>query len=654
MTSVRFGLATADLQGSTDSEFLTSVKWRNALPGLNGSDSSEPGLRTIGMCWKQQCQNRSLPKLKSRSLTFATLDRQIQTSEDGSLFRILELVRQITGPLKSAARASRTTKKSDGRSEALLANLELWLTTQSPLAETDPQTLLACCELLLVHAEKLPAEMLGRLWRVTLSGAIAQADSFTVAGDGAEWDLIIGSGEGDELDNQWLCSALLPWVCGALFDDVKGAPSVAKLGRSTLNAQFLQVTDAVGIPVAAVIDDLQTHLSHWSDALLVAEIFERPLWKGTSETRFGLFLKHAAALVQSDGGFSGSDYEDVRAASLVLSAAELSGVESGTRWLRCVAAVQKSLEARPGSKKASPSKSGTSSKTSKVHKKDIPSWQSDEAEFACLRTAWSPDATIATLNYADDDVSLSFLLEGMPLFEGLWEIEVEEDGQLIEMAPNWECVCWYTVEEVDYCELQLEFEGGPKIDRFLVLSRTEQFAIFSDVITEAGGQRVDVRNRLPLCPDVKYSVVEGTRERTLSVGGHRVRVCPVALPYDAGHGTAGRIDVETDDDGDSTLVIGTASSTGNLFSPVLLDWSPTRRKSQVEWTPLTVTEAGEITRDGASAFRIRTGPLNLVLFRAFRRTDRYRTVLGYLTESETVIAEFTQKGELSELVMVEQ
>ena len=105
--------------------------------------------------------------------------------------------------------------------------------------------------------------------------------------------------------------------------------------------------------------------------------------------------------------------------------------------------------------------------------------------------------------------------------------------------------------------------------------------------------------------------------------------------------------------GQSCLAVGQASETGGLFSPVIFDWSKSRRNVDVEWRPLTVTHAGEIDRTGAFAYRCLAGSQHLVLFRALESTSQYRTVLGYQPENETVVADFTNKGEFDPILLVE-
>ena len=86
---------------------------------------------------------------------------------------------------------------------------------------------------------------------------------------------------------------------------------------------------------------------------------------------------------------------------------------------------------------------------------------------------------------------------------------------------------------------------------------------------------------------------------------------------------------------------------------MIFDWSKSRRNVDVEWRQLTVTHAGEVDRTGAFAYRCLAGRQHLVLYRALEPTDQYRTVLGYQPENETVIANFTRKGEFDAILLVE-
>ena len=647
-TQVRFGLPVSGLLKNSSDDFLGDVLWRSSDTATCGTKDSEFSLRTIGMCWKQQCLDRRPPQLKSGVVRFSTIDDAVASADENSVLALLEQVRSETSPNRRPPKGGlkKQAKQPSRISRETTELLRLWLANGASEAEESPSALLACCELLLLYGSQFPAELIGGLWRVTLAGALAQSDSFIKAAGIDDWETYIS--EEVSYRDTWINAGLLPLVCGLLFDNVKGAPGLARAGRASLNNQLLQVSDEKGSPVGKVINALSEFLSVWSDGLLVARLFNEALWKKPAEKRFERMLRRLAAAVR-DGGVLAGTGQGVSAAAVLRTAAEHLGTSPTTDWVKCL-----DLSAGPERSRPRPGKTKTRSGKlkKKISKAEIPSWQSDDTDAACLRTSWAPNASLATVRVDSNPVQLELVVNGVSLLSGPWNLELTEGGDQLELEDEWECICWNSDADADYLELQLEFEGGPQINRFILLSRTQQFAIISDVVTASSASLIYVASLLPLAAGVIVGSDESTREQTLTTGQTTVRVFPLRLPQDPGVGTAGSCGLHHHDD-IPCLAISQASESGNLFSPVVLDWAPERRTAPVEWRQLTVTRAGEIDSTGAAAYRIQVGKQHLVLYRALSGTERYRTFLGYQAENETVIGNFTRSGVIEEILMVE-
>lgn len=632
-TQVRFGVSGESLLNSGDDEFLAAVEWRgDGLKQLAGkAGDSDLSLRTIGLCWKQQAADRTLPKL-SGPVAFSSLNGSLASSEAGSLLAVLRDVRKATRKSNSGSLPKR-----------LVSQLDSWLEGQAAGCEQCPESLLACVELLVIHGGAFPATTVGRLWKVTLSAAIAQAESFAEAGNEADWEELAADEDADQ--RCWLLAGLLPWACGLLFDEVKGAPKLLKAGRKYLSDQLLLVTDGDGIPVGPVLENVSDHLARWKDALLLSAIFGRPLWKDGADERLVETLQAVSATLGADGRICGCLHDDGAGAGLIVSLAELSGVGKREAWFTTARSVRDAVD-------AGLPRVGAATLQRKIRNNDIPSWQSDDAEDACLRSSWSPASSVATLTFHQDPVGIELVADGTPLLVGPWGLSLQEDGEEVEIEDAWECICWYTDGEVDYCELQLEFDDGSKLGRFVMLPRGRQFAVIADIASGSTAKQLELTSELPLADGIEASRRKGTREWRLKAGRQRFRVFPLAVPQDAGLGTSNNAEVVTDDE-QASFVTSSVSSNGGAFSPVVIDWAPERRNATCEWSPLTVSEVMEIDRTGAAAWRVRFGDEHLIIFRALRATDRYRTVLGYQTEHETVIADFTKAGDFKELLLVE-
>jgi hypothetical protein len=644
-TQVRFGLPVSGLLNNSSNDFLGSVEWRQSEFATCRSKDSDFSLRTIGMCWKQQCLERTPSRLQDDKPRFATLDDAVESADSGSILAVLARVRSETTPTKRPPKGNlkKQVKSTSRLSREATELLRLWLTHGSAESESCPTALLACCELLALYGSQFPAEVIGGLWRATLAAALAQSESFIHAADTEDWQELLD--DSAETHATWLKAGLLPLVCGALFDDVKGAPRLSRAGRTALGDQLQQVTDAKGAPVAEVYNSLSQFLSLWSDGLLVSNLFGESLWKKSAGKRFEKMLERLSAAVRADAALMGcSNGGDALAAlNRVLA---ISGLPTGTDRL-------KALESASGNGKAATKKKSKKKQTKKkISKAAIPSWQSDDTDAACLRTSWASDASVATVRFDGEPVQLELAIAGVPLLSGSWRLELAEGGEQLELEAKWECICWNSDSDGDYLELQLEFEGGPMINRYLYLSRSDSFAIFADMITGSPPSRVDLATQLPLAAGVTLESAENGREQLLRAGNKTVRVFPLALPQDPGIGTSGKIGLDQNGD-QSCLACSHSSESGTMFAPIVLDWAPERQTAQSEWRKLTVTRAAEIDPAGGAAFRLQVGKQHLVLYRSLGGTERYRTFLGYQAESETVIGKFTKSGVIQELLIVE-
>jgi hypothetical protein len=647
-TQVRFGLPVAGLLNNPSDDFLGSVEWRQSESASCGNADSDFSLRTIGMCWKQQCLDRCPTRLQIHSPRFVTLDGAVEAAESGSILAVLGRVRSETSPAKKPPKGNlkKQTRSTERLSREATELLRLWLAHATVEAEESPIALLASCELLSLYGSQFPAEVIGGLWRATLAAALAQSEGFLDAARIEDWqDQLDESGE---TKAAWLKAGLLPLVCGLLFDDVKGAPRLSRAGRTSVNDQILQVTDSKGIPVSEVFNGLPKFLGLWSDSLLVTRLLGDTLWKKPAAKRFEKMLRRLSAAVRSEETLT-CCVDGQTAVAALNNAWAISGLTSGPACMKSDAAT--SSKKRNGGASAQKKSKGQRPKK-KIANAAIPSWQSDETDSACLRTSWAKDASLATVRFDSEPVRLELAVDGVPLLSGDWVLELAEGNEPLELEAEWECICWNSDSDGDYLELQLEFEEGPMINRYVYLSRSDSFAIIADAISGSTPGRVELATLLPLADGVTLTSVDGGREQLLTAGEKSVRVFPLGLPQDPGIGTAGKIGVEQDGDS-SWLAFSQATESGTMFSPIVFDWAPKRQNVPAEWRQLTVTRANEIDPWGAAAFRLMLGKQHLVLYRSLGGTERYRTFLGYQAESETVIGKFTKSGVIQELLIVE-
>ncbi|MEX0585699.1 MAG: hypothetical protein WD176_03585, partial [Pirellulales bacterium] len=236
---------------------------------------------------------------------------------------------------------------------------------------------------------------------------------------------------------------------------------------------------------------------------------------------------------------------------------------------------------------------------------------------------------------------------GVPVLSGDWGCA---DAQGQPATGVWECVCWFSDANVDYVELQNIGNDGRHVLRQALLSRDDHFLLLCDVAHGGNvGEGLHHRITLPLLADATAQRDALTRQWELRVGPLRMRALPLGLPQAGIHRADGNLTI----DGHSVTL--TQSTTGaQLACPLLLDWSPARRKAPVQWRQLTVAENGRIlTADEALGIRWRIGDAQWLYFHTLNGSDVSRTILGMHTLQETVIAELNSRGNVEHLVQVE-
>ncbi len=236
-------------------------------------------------------------------------------------------------------------------------------------------------------------------------------------------------------------------------------------------------------------ENVSDHLARWKDALLGA-VFGRPLWKMVLTSGWVETLQAVTATLGADGRICGCLHDDGAGAGLIVSLAELSGVGKRETWFHAQRSVRDTVDA------GLPSRWRSDSANSR---QGHPSWQSDDAEAACLRSSWSPASSVATLTFHQDPVGIELVADGTPLLVGPQGLSLREDGEEVEIEDAWECICWYTDGEVDYCELQLEFDDGSKLGRFIMLPRGRQFAVIADIASGSTAKQLELTSETAAC-----------------------------------------------------------------------------------------------------------------------------------------------------------
>jgi hypothetical protein len=279
----------------------------------------------------------------------------------------------------------------------------------------------------------------------------------------------------------------------------------------------------------------------------------------------------------------------------------------------------------------------------------LPSRHSEEAGEALLQAQRGPRSDRLSVWFKEPGVRIELVERGITLLDGFWTVSLNIDGKDLDCQGTWESVCWNADEDADYLELQLELAGGVRIDRQLLLPRNGHLAIFADAVLAPGAKQVTYRAQLPVAAGLKLKAETLTREALLLGDGARARVYPLALPDERVNSTP---DVLSEVPGRLELRQQRPCST--LYAPLVLDWSPERRRARALWRPLTVTEQGhKVSPEAAAGYRLQVGQDQWLVYHSLQNTGEARAVLGHHTWNETVIGTFGRDGEVKPLILVE-
>jgi hypothetical protein len=447
-------------------------------------------------------------------------------------------------------------------------------------------------------------------------------------------------------------------------------PGNDKDALARLRNQLLECTDESGLPHAGLIQ----HLPEWLSMLLCATQAgiecDTPLWTGRSRRRFEKLLKQVLGWRRDDGRIvwpaTGGADDDVNRRKLAAMERTAVRVATSLGLFPPHATRRRGRRSRTAAAKDSPP--------------NRPASQSDAAEWAWLRSDRSRRSDSIVVTHHEAWPHFEFAVLGRELIRGPWPIDVRFNSRPVEISGRWECVCWNSDSQADYLELQLE-QPHVTIERQVLLSRREHFALVADVVRFPEQGVIDFTSMLPLAANLRAARDRFTRELRLHAKGLRVRVFPLALPQSVVEGTGGSLGVETSGVGSAVRTgIGVTRSNGPhsgpyaarqedirshltlhqiaqgraIYAPLLFDWSPKRSRVAADWRTLTVTEELSIVRpDVAAGHRLRLGDKQWLVYRSLLPSPEPRAVLGHQTRSETVIGWFTPTGDVRPIMQVE-
>lgn len=498
-----------------------------------------------------------------------------------------------------------------------------------------------------------PFELLGWLTLLVAGPRLADDLFASLWLQGCEWSRPYWSAAGwqreDGLsdDQRVLKTGELPWLCSHVFGDIKGARRVRERGLETLRAELLAGCDNDGTPHAYLLERLPLWLASLTRTAHLAAVFDAEWWNRPARVRYARLVRRVAAMTRSSGEVALSNGAAFAQPSLLKTAAACARLKRRERPVQFLAQLppdSMTAGARGGrseSRSVRPPRRG----------KHRPSAESDAARIACLRSNWDPGADACVIAFDGATPRIDLTAFGVPLLHGGWDLQVTVRGGAAQVRSDWECVCWFSDADTDYLELKQTASPDVEVLRQVLLSRNDHFVLLADVVKSMAGSvgPIELSTRLPLVPGAHAEQDALTREWRVKAGPLKVRVLPLGLPQESLHRADGSLAIDS-----AAIVLRQRAAGSGVACPLVLDWSPARRKAATQWRPLTIAEGG-VTLGGADAcgVRWRIGDAQWVYYHALTPRVTARTVLGMHTFNETVIGEFAG-GELQQLVQVEE
>jgi hypothetical protein len=463
-------------------------------------------------------------------------------------------------------------------------------------------------------------------WKLadTLHAVAVDAQSLQV-----DWE-----GDAHEIVQQQLLAAELPLALGYLFPELAPFRVLRKPARRAFSESLVQLTDGEGLLHARMLPVLGPLWACWTRARWLGERLKRGCWSARAEVQYEWLVRHAIRLIDHDGRFVFCGNSEPLPNDLLATALELVGDQSD-----CAAA------AAVVSSSVVPEDVG-------FDDDDLPasSLNSEWSAVSVLAADWSVSAPRLALAYAEDPMSVSLIVGRSRLLTGPWTHATTCDGKPVLDTGDWEQICWETNKNCDYLELSIDLEHGLRLERQVLLARTDQVLYMADIVVTGDDQphRMSHSFSLPLGRTTVWRPEAETRDGVLADSKPRAAVLPLALPEWRCDTRGGSLEVT-----DAGLTLAQETTGRALCCPLIFDLTPRRISKERTWRQLTVGESlHEVACDIAVGYRGQSGRDQWLIYRSLTPAAN-RSVLGQNISSEFCAGRFLKTGRLSEWIEIE-
>jgi hypothetical protein len=375
----------------------------------------------------------------------------------------------------------------------------------------------------------------------------------------------------------------------------------------------------------------------WTRARWLGSRLDRGLWSRQAEYQYQWLIRQALRLADEDGRFLLTPRETWSPAwskSLFATALELAG-DSGD-----------------GAAAAAALPRGVVPQRIEFNSDDLPepSLNSDWSGIAVLASGWSRTDVRLALAYADDPLRIELAVDGERLLAGDWLFDTVCDGMPVQIAGEWERLCWESGKRYDFLELGVDLSHGLRLERQLLLGRNDAVLYLADIVISSDGTPRVLKHslKLPLEDNDTWRPEIETRDGLIVGHSARAAVLPLALSEWRADPRGGSLLEES-----GCLTLTQESHGRALCCPLLLDLDRKRTKKERTWRQLTIGESLEVVpRDAAVGFRAQSGRDQWLFYRSLGPVGN-RTVLGQNIAGEFSAGPFLPTGKYKEWIEIE-
>ncbi len=462
-------------------------------------------------------------------------------------------------------------------------------------------------------------------WRSLLGQLLTSVEEASVGNLGIDgWSQLLVSGE-------------LPLVLAYQFPELPDCRRLAKQAVQFISESLEEWFDGQGMPHANQLPNVRPLLATLTRSIRLSQAMKGVPFPKSALTEFAWFVQQALRLTRCDltSAMSSTQTSPSRKSFTDLFQAAVSLTQDKLDAVLLESVLH-----------ANSPKSVTKPKAKEMPAE--PSYQSDWSDVAVLQPDWSPRQPRLVVGHDDRKLQGELTIGKQIVFSGDLMPTVAIDGKTATVNEAWECVCWYTDDDIDLMEVRTSIADGWQLERQFLMAREDQFLFIADSVIGDEPAAIDYTGPLPLSSGVEFQPNSESNEGFLVAKSRLGLVLPLSLPEWRRAPVKGGLVAGT-----NGMELNVSAKTDALYAPLFIDLHRRRMQTTPTWRQLTVADRLQIAGDNeAVAYRIQVGIEQWVVYRSMKPSIS-RTFLGHHTVSEYTFGRFLNDGTMETLVEID-